>query len=256
VSNSTTRPDAVQELPEDVAGAWASVLLDLYKREQDGDLASRARGRVHGFEFVRQCRDELVRAGVVEDRIGAEIIVPWLKHVAEWVRCDIDPERISTPPRPDDCLTERQHRMLKQAKKVIAACDPKKPHVSLQRLAGVARDPDGLACRIDDGRVVWEYEPVKLHAADAFAAEGAASAGTSNRGAERREAVASLREHLAGGSVPSNQVIADAKEHGIAERTLRRAFKEMGGRSKKSGDGQWHWGLDSQPGQQDDHQPP
>jgi hypothetical protein len=58
--------------------------------------ASHTRGRVHGFEFVRQCRDELVKAGVVEDRIGPEIIVPWLKHVAEWVTCDIDP---ATPRR-------------------------------------------------------------------------------------------------------------------------------------------------------------
>jgi hypothetical protein len=37
VSTSTTRPDAAQELPEDVAGAWANVLLDLYKREQDDE---------------------------------------------------------------------------------------------------------------------------------------------------------------------------------------------------------------------------
>jgi hypothetical protein len=89
---------------------------------------------------------------------------------------------------------------------------------------------DGLAYRIDDGRVVWEHEPVKLHADDAFAAEAAASVGTSNRGAEPREAFAWLREQLAGGPVPSNQVIAHAKEHGIAERTRRRAFKEMGRR--------------------------
>jgi hypothetical protein len=37
VSTSTTRPVAAQELPEDVASAWANVLLDLYKREQDGE---------------------------------------------------------------------------------------------------------------------------------------------------------------------------------------------------------------------------
>ena len=37
MSTSTTRPDAAQELPEDVAGAWANVLLDLYKREQGGE---------------------------------------------------------------------------------------------------------------------------------------------------------------------------------------------------------------------------
>jgi hypothetical protein len=36
-----------------------------------------------------------------------------------------------------------------------------------------ARDPDGLAYRNDDGRVVWEFNPVKMHADDAFAAETA-----------------------------------------------------------------------------------
>lgn len=111
----------------------------------------------------------------------------------------------------------------------------------------LARDPDGLAYRIDDGRVVWEHEPVKLHADEAFAAEAAASAGTSNRGSERREAVAWLREQLAGGSVPSNQVIADAymeekprSEHQRAERELTvgdtDARREVAGRYRKEAD--------------------
>lgn len=79
--------------------------------------AARTRGRVHGFEFVRQCWDELVQAGVNPAIIGREIVSPWLDRVAEWLARDIDPERIYLPPRPDDCLTERQRRMLDQAKR-------------------------------------------------------------------------------------------------------------------------------------------
>jgi hypothetical protein len=45
---------------------------------------------------------------------------------------------------------------------------------------------------------------------------------------------------LANGKVPSGQIIADAKENGISERTLRRAFKQMHGQSLKDG-GQWFW---------------
>jgi hypothetical protein len=430
--------------------------------------AARTRGRVHGLEFVRQCREELVKAGVDEARIGPEIITPWLAHVGEWVCRDIDPERISPPPWPDERLTKRQRQMLEQAKKAIATCDPNKPHAILQRLAGVtrellewlwpgriplgkltllagdpglgksfvtldiaarvstgeawpdmpllrqtpggvillnceddladtiaprldkagaddtriiaiegvqmmgrrrhfsleadlprleevlvenadtrlividpvsgylgnvdshknsevrgllaplaelagrhrvavvtvthlsksggpkaiyramgslafaaaaravwaitkdpddpqrrlllpaklnlARDPDGLAYRIEDARVCWEYQPVRMHADDAFAAEAASEARGSNRGSERQEATAWLGERLADGPALTSQVVADAKEHGFSERTLRRAFKAMGGCSKKEADGQWHWSLSS--GQQAGQTPP
>jgi hypothetical protein len=49
--------------------------------------------------------------------------------------------------------------------------------------------------------------------------------------------------------VPSSQIITDAKENGISERTLRRAYNELGGHSKKEG-GQWFWCLPAQDGQQ------
>jgi len=449
-------------------GPWIGEQI-IYQEGHQVD-AGRTRGRVHGFEFVRQCWDELVKAGVDQRIIGREIITPWLGQVAEWLARDIDPEHIAIPPRPDDDLTERQRRMLEQAKRAIAACDPNKPHAILHQLAGVTRellewlwpgriplgkltllagdpglgksfvtldlasrvstgaawpdlpllkqtpgdvillnaeddladtiaprldkmkaddtrilalegvessgkrrhfsleadlprleevlidnadtrlvvidpiaaycgavdshknsdvrgllaplaelagrhrvaivsvthlsksggtkavyramgslafaaaaravwavtkdaddpqrrlflpaklnlasDPDGLAYRIDAGRVAWEPEPVKLHADDAFAAEARAATGTGNRGSERREATAWLQEQLADGPVPTSQIVADAKESGFAERTLRRAFKEMGGRSKKGSDGQWAWGLPGQDGQQDGQPPP
>jgi len=432
--------------------------------------AARTRGRVHGLEFVRQCWDELVERGVDPHVIGPVIIAPWVEHVAEWVARDIDPERINPPPRPNDKLTERQRRMLDEAKRIIASSDPNKPHAILQRLTGVTRelldwlwpgriplgkltllagdpglgksfvtldiaarvsrgdawpdtpllrqtpgdvvllnaeddladtiaprldkagaddsrivaiegvsllgkrrhfsleqdlprleevlvgnpgtrlivvdpisaytgkvdshknsevrgllaplaelagrhrvaivtvthlskgastkavyramgslafaaaaravwavvkdqhdpqrrlflpaklnlaqDPDGLAYRIVEGRVAWDVEPVRMHADDAFAAEAkAATDGGKQRGSERQEAKQWLREQLANGRVPSNQLIADARELGVSERTLRRAYKEIGGRSRKQ-DGQWLWGLGSQDGHEGCQLPP
>lgn len=122
------------------------------------------------------------------------------------------------------------------------ANDPQR-RLFLPAKLNLARDPDGLAYRIDEGRVVWEVDPVQLHADDAFAAEVKAAGDTSHRGAERREASAWLRHQLANGPIPSTQLIADAREHGISERTLRRAFKEMNGRAKKATEGQWQWSL-------------
>jgi hypothetical protein len=432
--------------------------------------ASRTRGRVHGFEFVRQCHDELIKAGVAAAEIGPTINAPWLEQVAAWVTGEIDPERILLPPRPAEDLSGRQRSMLQQAKRAIATSQSAEPQAILRKLEDItreelewlwpgriplgkvtllagdpglgksfvtldlaarvsrgqawpdmpllkqtpggvillnceddasdtiaprldragadetrvvllegvtflgkrrqfslesdiprlaealgqfagtrlvvidpiaaycgkvdshknsdvrgmlaplaelasvhrvailtvthlsksggskavyramgslafaaaaravwavtkdptnperrlllpaklnlARDPDGLAYRIIDGRVAWEYEPVRMHADDAFAAEEESHHQTAQRGLERREAAAWLGERLAAGPAPSIQVLADAKEHGISERTLRRAFKEMGCRSRKGSDGQWHWGLDPQRGLQDDHVPP
>lgn len=133
--------------------------------------------------------------------------------------------------------------------------DPNDPQrrLFLPAKLNVAEDPDGLAYRIMDGRVVWEPSPVCLHADDAFAAEAKAASGTETRGVERREAVAWLREQLANGPVPSSQMIVDAKAHGLAERTLRRAFKEVGCRATKDA-GQWVWSLPDEGGQEDCHQ--
>lgn len=432
--------------------------------------AARTRGRVHGFEFVRQCRDELLAAGVDERQIGPVIVVPWVEHVAEWVARDIDPERIAIPPRPDDRLTERQRQMLDQAKEIIRNSDPNKPHAILQRLAGVtrevlewlwpgriplgkltllagdpglgksfvtldiaarvsrgdawpdmplfpqppggvllfnaeddladtiaprldkagaddtkiiavegvsmlnqrrhfslevdlprldevlvenpgmrlvvidpiaaycgkvdshknsevrgllaplaelasrhrvavvtvthlsksggtkavyramgslafaaaaravwavtkdptnperrlllpaklnlARDPDGLAYRIDDGKVVWEYEPVAMHADDAFAAEAAKDKPQTNRGSERREATDWLIEHLNHGPHAASEVIEMGQQYGFSERTLRRAYQAVGAKPRKqSFDGPWLWALRSQDSPQDDQTP-
>ncbi|HAN99115.1 MAG TPA: hypothetical protein DCQ98_17535 [Planctomycetaceae bacterium] len=444
-----------------------------YRREHLVE-ASRTRGRVHGFEFVRQCWQALIASGVEERSIGDEIIRPWIDSVVEWVEKEIRPDRFDTPRLPDEALVERQRRMLEQVKEVIASSDPTKPHAILKRLdeitreqlqwlwpgriplgkltllagdpglgksfvtldltarvsrgdcwpdtpllkqpagnvillnceddaadtiaprldrAGVdgrrvvllegvksfdrrrqfsletdlprleetlvqypgtrlvvidpiaaycgkvdshknsdvrgllaplaelasrfqvsiltvthlaksggskavyramgslafaaaaravwavtkdgndpqrrlllpaklnlARDPAGLAYRIEDGRVAWESEPVSMHADEAFAAEMHAEAKPDRRAHDRQEAAAWLRTELAGEALRSTQLIADAREQGISERTLRRAFAELGGRAKKGPDGTWQWQLPDrlgqQVGQQDCQSPP
>ena len=108
----------------------------------------------------------------------------------------------------------------------------------------LAQDPDGLAYRIVNGRVQWDVEPVRMHADDAFAEEMRKSNGGSGRGTERREAVAWLRAELANGRKPTTELLEYAKECGFSERTLRRAFTEIGGKSiKASFNGPWLWEL-------------
>jgi hypothetical protein len=119
----------------------------------------------------------------------------------------------------------------------------------------LARDPDGLAYRIDDGRVAWEFNPVKMHADDAFAAETANQKPT-QRGSERREAIAWLREHLGDKTLPANEVIEAGEQVGFTDRTLRRAYKAIGIPARKeSFDGPWLWRLtpaSDQPPEHDD----
>ncbi len=80
---------------------------------------------------------------------------------------------------------------------------------------------------------------MRMHADDAFAA-----ANEPGRGAERREAIAWLREQLAGGPVPANDVIERGVQFGFNERTLQRAFKLLGGVRKREGfHGRWTWEL-------------
>jgi hypothetical protein len=142
---------------------------------------------------------------------------------------------------------------------IIKDKDQAERRLFLPAKLNLARNPDGLAYRIEQGRVEWEYEPVQMHADDAFAAEMESSNAHGHRGADRQEAAHWLSAQLLGGPLATTQVMADAKEHGFSERTLRRAFKELGGRSKRGRDGQWHWSLANQDGQllgqQDGHEP-
>lgn len=127
--------------------------------------------------------------------------------------------------------------------------DPTNPErrLLLPAKLNLARDPDGLAYRIDDGKVVWEYEPVAMHADDAFAAEAEASTGNKQRGNERQDAIRWLRERLASGPASSSDVIGLGGELGYSKRTLQRAYRELGGKPRKETfDGPWVWELPSQ----------
>lgn len=107
----------------------------------------------------------------------------------------------------------------------------------------LAQDPDGLAYRITAGRVVWEADPVRMHADDAFAAELRAESSTT-RGADRREAAAWLREELSKGAQKASDLLVLGEQRGFTERTLQRAFKQIGGeRRKDTFDGPWLWSL-------------
>ena len=111
----------------------------VYKREHLVE-ASRTRGRVHGFEFVRQCWEALLDGGVDERSIANEIIQPWTESVSEWVATESTPDRLDTPRLPDEDLSERQRRMLEDAKHVIATSDPTKPYAILKRLNEITRE--------------------------------------------------------------------------------------------------------------------
>ena len=111
--------------------------------------------------------------------------------------------------------------------------------------SNIAPEAAGLAYRLVDadgvGRVEWEPDPVSLTAEDALGQKV-------ERGARGRTALddakAWLLDHLADGSRPAAEVIADAKGAGISRRTLDRAKAEAYVTSVKDGlGGPWHWCL-------------
>ena len=93
--------------------------------------------------------------------------------------------------------------------------------------------------------VEWETNPVNISADEAFSHCYSVGANTA-----RDDAKSFLTETLTGGAMPSAEIVEAAKEYGIAEKTLRRAFKAIGGKSRKDGmEGGWIWSLDPEDGQ-------
>ena len=117
----------------------------------------------------------------------------------------------------------------------LVAADPedsdeqRRLFVKLKNNLGTA--DTGLAYCIDDGRLAWESDPV-LISADDITAEGDGSPID-----EAREWLASKLEF---GHVAARKVLKDAKSDGIAEKTLRRAQKELGVIAFQQGKA-WHW---------------
>lgn len=108
----------------------------------------------------------------------------------------------------------------------------------------LAPNATGLSYLIEDGGVRWSEAAVTQTADEiqALAAETLKSSGSAQSALDC--AVQFLQEALAGGAVSSKQLIADAKENSIAEKTLRRAFNSIGGKPRKESgkaDGLWYW---------------
>src|SRR5262249_5595946 len=110
----------------------------------------------------------------------------------------------------------------------------------------VGHDPK-LGVDITAPVIVWHPQHVEITANEAMQAAGGHTA--------KREAREFLLERLEAGPVNYGDLIEEAKQEGIAEKTLRRAKKELGIKSRKTRgaiDGAWTWELPPQRG----HSPP
>jgi len=95
-----------------------------------------------------------------------------------------------------------------------------------------------LSVDINAPFIVWHPQHVEITANEAMqAAEGSTA---------KREAREFLLERLKDGPAKTDEIIEEAKQEGIAEKTLRRAKKELGIKSRKEHgriDGPWVWEL-------------
>ena len=90
--------------------------------------------------------------------------------------------------------------------------------------------------------IEWHPQYVDITANEAMAAAGGHTA--------KREAREFLLDRLEAGPVKANDIVDEAKQDGIAERTLKRAKKELGIKSRKTPskfDGEWYWELPPKP---------
>jgi hypothetical protein len=107
----------------------------------------------------------------------------------------------------------------------------------------------GLAYRITasgDGSpfIVWEKDPVSLDADEVLNADPKEKRARAKR---RGEAEDWLRNLLANGPMPSEQVEAEGKKAGFSWGTLRRAKEQIGFKARKAGfAGGWIWELATQ----------
>jgi putative DNA primase/helicase len=90
----------------------------------------------------------------------------------------------------------------------------------------LAKEQEGLAFRISDGRVDWEVNPVIVTADEQFAAERMIPDGESRSALE--DAVLWLEQALTLGSMPVKEILKRAEQDGVKERTLRRAAESLG----------------------------
>jgi|GEM_PF-612160 len=112
----------------------------------------------------------------------------------------------------------------------------------------IAPDLSGLAFELrpsgETAVIAWNDAPVTISADEAL------SAGRDGQGEQSAvdEVVAWLEDYLSGGPQPSKEVKRQAKEDGIALRTLDRAKAKLGVVPGKDGmQGGWHWRLPEDP---------
>jgi putative DNA primase/helicase len=96
---------------------------------------------------------------------------------------------------------------------------------------------DRLGVDITAPYIIWHPQHVKITANEAMQAAGGHTA--------KREAREFLLERLEAGPRKSDDIIEEAKQESIAEKTLRRAKKELGVKARREGgsDGTWFWEL-------------
>jgi putative DNA primase/helicase len=95
-----------------------------------------------------------------------------------------------------------------------------------------------LGVDIEAPFIVWHPQHVEITANEAMQAAGGHTA--------KREAREFLLERLEAGPANSEDIVEEAKQEGLAEKTLRRAKKELGIKSRKQQgrtDGPWFWEL-------------
>ena len=134
---------------------------------------------------------------------------------------------------------------------VIADADRPERRLFLPAKSNLAKEPTGLAYALESvdlpgigpvGRVVWEPDPVTMSADDALAA----TAADPEERTARESAAEWLKEALANGPMPANDVKRAAKESGLAWRTVRRAQAVAGVKVRRQGFGPgaaWYWFL-------------
>jgi len=125
------------------------------------------------------------------------------------------------------------------ARSVLAiAADPGAPEARILHSLKSAYGPAAAALRfrIGDGpRVVWDGEALGQPPADLLdlSAEGSSALG---------EACAWLEGAVSGGERTANEMLREAAAQGIRPRTLHRAKRMLGVRSRRTGQGVWVWG--------------
>lgn len=106
--------------------------------------------------------------------------------------------------------------------------------------------PATLAFRISDDGLAWESGTVEGNPEELLQVDDPSSRSERR---ERDSAVTFLKDMLKDGPVASKQLQADAKENGIAQRTLWRAKDEIGVQAERaatnSGKVAWYWRLPS-----------